>query len=226
MSQVESVLQAARSSAPPRIPTVMVVNADAAAREYLESVIRNRGWQVTSFADAGSFLAHPQELVPRCLILDVELPGIGGLELQEFLLDRRDLPVMFVSDCSDVRTTVRAMKAGALEFFTRPFIESEIVGAIREALARSGAALGQEAGMRILRERYALLSPREREVMALVVAGKPNKLIADALGISEITVKTHRGRVMRKMKAASMPDLVRIAGAVGPPHLLGYSVKT
>jgi FixJ family two-component response regulator len=194
---------------------VFVVNDDASVRELLESLVRGAGLQVQTFSDARTFLSHPRAPGPNCVILGVNLPDIGGLDLQTFLLDRHEMPVIFFTDCADVRTTVRAMKAGAVEFLTKPLDEELLLNAIRHAILRSSAAIAQEDRMRVLHDRYALLSRREREVMTLVIAGKLNKLIADELGISEITVKAHRGKVMRKMQAASVPDLVNMATRLG-----------
>jgi FixJ family two-component response regulator len=195
-------------------PVVFVVNDDPSVRESLVSLIRSAGWQAKAFGDARTFLSHPRELAPSCLILDVDLPDIDGLELQALVADRLDLPVMFVTECVDVRTTVRAMKAGAVEFLTRPFDEDILLVAISHAILLSRAALSRQAETRVLHERYASLSDREQEVMERVIAGKLNKLIANDLGISEITVKAHRGRVMRKMAAASVPHLVNMAATL------------
>jgi FixJ family two-component response regulator len=195
----------------PRPSIVFVVNDDPGMRASLEPVIRRAGWQVKAFRDAGTFLSQPRERAPNCLILNVDLPDSSGLEVQALLADRPDLPIIFATDRADLRTTVRAMKAGAVEFLEMPFDENELLNAIQHAMLRSRAELAHEAGLSVLQSRYASLSAREREVMALVIAGKLNKLIAAALGISEITVKAHRGKVMRKMQAASVPDLVRMS---------------
>lgn len=192
-------------------PVVFVIHPDTAIRASLLSLIRSEGWQPKVFADASSFLSHARAAGPGCLIVDVDLPDMTGLDLQQLFTDRLELPVIFTGDPADVATAVRAMKAGAMEFLTKPLEEALVVSAIDEALHRSRAALDHESEVRVLRERYALLSRRERDVMARVITGKLNKLIAEDLGISIITVKAHRGRMMRKMKAATLPDLVTMA---------------
>jgi FixJ family two-component response regulator len=193
---------------------VFMVNDDPSVTESLAPLIHTAGWHAKAFGDARTFLSHPRELAPSCLILDVDLPDMDGLELQALVADRLDLPVIFITDCADVRTIVRAMKAGAVEFLTKPFDEDVVLKAIGHAILRSRAALVREAETRVLHERYASLSGREQEVMAQVIDGKLNKLIADDLGISEITVKAHRGKVMRKMAAASVPHLVNMAATL------------
>jgi FixJ family two-component response regulator len=191
--------------------TVFVVDADAAVRESLEQLISRSGWHPRTFASANEFLAQPRVPAPSCMVLDVALPGLSGLHLQKLVADRTDMPVIFLTGQGDVEMTVQAMKAGALEFLTKPLRPEVLVQAIREALARSQATLAREAAMKSLRESYASLSPREREVMALVVSGLLNKQVGGELGISEITVKAHRGQVMRKMQADSLPALVKMA---------------
>jgi FixJ family two-component response regulator len=193
------------------IPIVFVVDDDISVRESLEGLIRGEGWQTETFASAGAFLARPRALVPSCLVLDVSLPDLNGLDLQKRLADRSDMPIIFITGYGDVPMTVQAMKAGAAEFLMKPFGDEALLSAIRQAIERSRAALGQEEEARVLRERYASLSRREQEVMALVVAGRLNKQVGFELGISEITVKAHRGRVMRKMEAASLADLINMA---------------
>jgi FixJ family two-component response regulator len=191
---------------------VFVVDDDISVRESLELLIRCAGWQPETFASAQEFLARPRLLVPSCLVLDVTLPGLNGLDLQKRIaVDRIDMPIIFITGYGDVPTTVQAMKAGAVEFLTKPFGDDVLLSAIRHAIDRSRAALGHEAEMQVLRDRYASLTPREREVMALVASGLLNKQVGSELGISEITVKAHRGQVTRKMKADSIADLVNMA---------------
>jgi FixJ family two-component response regulator len=193
-------------------PLVFVVDDDVSVRESLEALIRCEGWQPRIFSSASEFLGHPRVPVPSCLVLDVSLPDLSGLELQKRIApDRMDMPIIFITGHGDVPMSVQAMKAGAVEFLLKPFSDDALLNAIRQAIARSQAALGREAELRPLRECYASLTQREREVMALVVSGLLNKQVGGELGISEITVKAHRGQVMRKMKADSLPDLVKIA---------------
>lgn len=195
---------------------VYMVDDDVSVREALEALVLFMGRRVRTFASAEAYLATPRARVPSCLVLDVRLPDLDRLELQRRIAaDGSEPPVVFITGHGDVPMTVRAMKAGATEFLTKPFDDEVLLGAIRGALARSEAALGREAEANVLRQRYRSLSPREREVMALVVAGLLNKQVGGRLGISEITVKAHRGRVMRKMRAASLADLVRLAERLG-----------
>jgi FixJ family two-component response regulator len=194
------------------VPTVFVVDDDISVRESLEFMISCQGWRPETFSSGQEFLTRPRALVPSCLVLDCCLPGLSALELQKRVAaERSEMPVIFITGCGDVATTVRAMKAGAVEFLTKPFAEDALLSAIRVALERSRAALSRESQMRVLQERYASLSLRERQVMVLVVSGLLNKQIGGELGISEITVKAHRGKVMQKMKAGSLADLVRMA---------------
>jgi FixJ family two-component response regulator len=199
------------SATPGGTPVVFVVDDDVSVRESVELLIRCAGWQPETFASAEKFLSRPRVFVPSCLVLDVGLPNLNGLDLQNRVADRTDMPIIFITGHNDVPMTVRAMKAGAVEFLTKPFGEDVLLAAIRNALHRSQSAIGQNAELQAARDAYASLSRREREVMALVVSGKLNKQVGGELGISEITVKAHRGKVMRKMKADSLADLVKIA---------------
>jgi FixJ family two-component response regulator len=194
---------------------VFVVDDDVSVRESLELLIRSAGWQPETFSSAPEFLSRPPCSVPSCLVLDVTLPGLNGLELQQQLVERTDVPIIFITGYGDVPTSVRAMKAGAIEFLTKPFSDDVLLNAIRDALERSRAALRKASELQDLQLCYASLTPREREVMALVVSGLLNKQVGAELDISEITVKAHRGQVMRKMKAASLPDLVTRAAKLG-----------
>jgi FixJ family two-component response regulator len=197
-------------------PIVFVVDDDISVRRSLQSLIDSAGWQSETFASAQEFLSYPRVLAPSCLVLDVTLPDLNGLELQKRIaVDRTDMPIIFISGYGDVPMTVQAMKAGAIEFLTKPLGGDVLLSAIQHAIDRSSAALDHEKSMRTLRECHALLSRREREVMALVVSGLLNKQVGAELGISEITVKAHRGQVMRKMKADSLADLVNMAARLG-----------
>jgi FixJ family two-component response regulator len=198
-------------------PIVFVVDNDVAVRESLESLIERTGAQPRTFGSAKEFLAQPRVLGPSCMVLDVALPGLSGLDLQKLVADRREMPVIFLTGHGDVEMTVQAMKAGAMEFLTKPFRSDVLVAAIGDALERSRTALSWEASMRPLRDAYASLSRREREVMMLVVSGLLNKQVGGELGISVITVKAHRGQVMRKMGADSLAGLVRMADRLGLP---------
>jgi FixJ family two-component response regulator len=198
-------------------PIVFVVDDDISVYESLELLIRCEGWQPATFGSAEEFLECPRTGMPSCLVLDVSLPGLTGLELQKRIaVERTDIPIIFVSGHADVPTTVQAMKAGAVEFLIKPFSDDVLLSAIRSALERSRIALSREAEMRVLRNRYASLSSRERQVMALVVSGLLNKQIGGELGISEITVKAHRGKAMHKMQADSLAELVRMATKLRP----------
>jgi FixJ family two-component response regulator len=205
-------------------PIVFVVDDDVSVRESLEALLRCEGWQPETYASASEFLARPRAQTPSCLILDVSLPGLNGLDLQKRVAaERTEMPIIFITGHGDVPMTVRAMKAGAQEFLTKPFGDELLLAAIRQALERSRIALGREMEMQGLKDRYASLTGRERQVMALVAAGKPNKLVGSELGITEITVKAHRGKVMEKMKADSIADLVKMAGKLRLTRVSGVA---
>ena len=202
---------------------VYVVDDDVSVRRSLKLLIESAGWQPKTFASAMEFLASPRPLSPSCLVLDVWLPDLNGLDLQERIAAHHlDMPIIFITGNGDVPMTVRAMKSGAIEFLIKPFHDNVLLEAIEQALERSRTALCYETEMGALRERHASLSRREREVMALVVAGRLNKQVASELGISEITVKAHRGRMMRKMEARSLPHLVDMAARLAPTRDKGH----
>ncbi len=198
------------------MPIVFIVDDDVSVRESLELLVRNENWKPETFASAQEFLNHPRPIVPSCLVLDLSLPGLNGLELQKQLVVQHiDMPIIFITGHGDIPKSVQAMKAGALEFLTKPLDNNALVSAIEKALERNRLAIAQEAEMRELRDRYGTLTPREQQVMALVVSGLLNKQVGAELDISEITVKAHRGRVMEKMKAGSLADLVKMASRLG-----------
>jgi FixJ family two-component response regulator len=201
---------------PPTTPTVVVVDDDISVRESLELLIQNEGWQAALFESAQEFLTRLPSVVPSCLILDVNLPDLSGLDIQQRISDEKSsIPIIFITGYGDIPTSVRAMKAGAAEFLTKPLNDEILIKAIRDAVRRSQADLKREGAQRQLQERFGLLSKREREVMDLVVKGLMNKQVGFELGISEITVKAHRGKVMQKMHATTFVDLVNMAGRLG-----------
>lgn len=202
---------------PSPTPIVFVVDDDVSVRESLELLIRCEGWQPEIFSSAQEFLTRRQISVPHCLVLDISLPDINGLDLQKrLILERTGMPIIFITGHGDVPMSVQAMKAGAIEFLIKPFRDTVLLSALRQALDRSRVLLAREEEMRVLRDCYACLTPRERQVMTLVVSGLLNKQVGWELGISEITVKAHRGKLMQKMKAGSVAELVKMAARLQP----------
>ena len=218
MSSIGEARSESRTSVISRdTPVILVVDDDVSVRESLELLILSVGWQPETFESAEEFLERPRIDGPSCLVLDMTLPNLTGLDLQKRIVDRSDMPIIFITGYGDVPTTVQAMKAGAVEFLTKPFGDDVLLNAIGQAIERSRTAVAYQAELRVLRDCHASLTPRERETMALVVSGLMNKQIAAKLGISEITVKAHRGRVMRKMQVDSLAELVRVAAALDVP---------
>lgn len=208
-------------------PIVFVVDDDVWIRESLQTLLQDEGWQAETFASAREFLDRPRPLTPNCLVLDVSLPGLDGLELQKRIAGQRtDMPIIFITGHGDIPMSVGAMKAGAIEFLTKPFSDEVLLTAIRQALERSRLALTQQATKQELRDRYASLTPREQDVMRLVVSGLLNKQVADELGITESTVKAHRGQVMQKMKANSLADLVKMTARLDQPVATNQSMSS
>ena len=199
---------------------VFVVDDDVSVRESVDLLVRSAGWDVVTFATAAEFLSRVKVDAPSCLVLDVELPDMSGIELhQRMARSGEGMPTVFVTGHGDIKMTVRAMKAGAVEFLTKPLVGEDLLEAVDQAIVRSQSALVRDAHLRTLRARYDTLTPRERQVMGLVVSGLLNKQVAGELGLSEITVKAHRGQVMRKMRVDSLADLVRVAAALDVPLL-------
>ena len=208
-------------------PIVFVVDDDVWIRESLQTLLRDEGWHPETFASAQEFLDRPRALIPNCLVLDISLPGINGLELQKRVaVERTDMPIIFITGHGDIPMSVGAMKAGAVEFLTKPFNDEVLLTAIRQALERSRQALAQETKIQELLDRYASLTPRERDVMGLVVSGLLNKQVAGELGITESTVKAHRGQVMQKMKANSVADLVKMTAKLHQGAAIKHSMSS
>ena len=200
------------AATPPATPVVFVVDDDVSVRESLEPLIRWAGWKPETFSSAQDFLSRRRDETPSCLVLDVELPDLNGLDLQERVAaDRAALPIIFITGHGDIPMSVRAMKAGAAEFLTKPFERDVLLNVIRRAIECSREGLRQSSELKTLRERYVSLTPRERDVFAWVVSGLLNKQVGAELGMTEATVKAHRGKIMQKMKVDSLAALVRLA---------------
>jgi len=226
MTPARAVKHESQSSWAHATPVVFVVDDDVSVRESLEAMIRFAGLGAETYTCARDFLGRPRARVPNCLVLDVMLPDLSGLDLQNLIAsERTDTPIIFISSHGDVATTVRAMKAGAVEFLTKPFDDQVMLDAIRHAVERSRVALREEAAMQSIRDRYASLTCREREVMALVVTGLLNKQVGGELGICELTVKIHRRQVMRKMQARSLAELIGMAWRLHPDRVPGAALQ-
>ena len=222
MTSANAVEYGSETSSAHATPIVFVVDDDVSVRDALETMTRFAGLRAETFATAQDFLAHPRATVPNCLVLDVNLPDLSGLDLQKLITsERTDTPIIFITGYGDVPTTVRAMKAGAVDFFTKPLDDQVLLDAIRRAIERSRTALSEDEELKVIQDRYASLSRREREVMALVVTGLLNKQVGSELGICERTVKVHRRHVMRKMKARSLAELINMTGRLHPGRALG-----
>jgi FixJ family two-component response regulator len=218
MREMKMLQREARPAKPAPKPLVFVLDDDISIRESLELLLRSAGWLVETFESPREFLARPRHAGPNCLILDMSLPELSGLQVQERIAgERTDMPIIFITGGTDIPMTVKAMKAGAVEFLPKPYGQTQLLEAVRSALAKSESAIAAQESSRGMRTAYEALTPRERQVMGMVVAGLLNKQVGGELGISEITVKTHRGNMMRKMNADSLADLVKIARELGIP---------
>ena len=206
-------------------PVVFIVNSDASTREALDLLIRSAEWRTTTAASLDEFVARPHAMTPSCLVVELHLPGLSGLDLESLVLDRAEMPIIFISGDADVPTAVQAMKAGAFEFLTKPVAGDILLSVIADAIEYSRAALNHATRVHTLQQRYESLTPRQREVLSLVVSGRLNKQIGGDLAISEITVKAHRGKMMRKMKARSLSELINIAATLSLAHAMHDDIR-